>query len=431
MKTTYAEIGKITKSYRDEDGILHFEASKATGPDLDLDKQIVDADWAKGAMAEWFTTGGNLREQHSNIAAGKALTLESRADGEYISGIVVDPTSALKVETGVLTGISIGIKNARVIKDAKAPGGRIVGGQIIENSLVDRPALPSAKLVLAKAASDGSVEFVEEYTELETKTVEGDGEVVPVLEKEAPDLRDLLRDALNQRPAAADLEAVKALVTKADGMVHDPADIAAVRDGLVNLVIAELGELTRGENEMWDIADLLDSLSNLMCWWSNEAWGGETLSPSDFAAASGTPTPGLDGNVKTVAPDETPEPVTTEPDPAAPDADKAATTDPVDMQTLIKNAVAEVTESLTKAADAREASLREELDKVKALATPGGPARTRSPRQAVTVARLETLKAEQAEARRLASVISDPTLAAGYRERVKAIEAEINTLTNI
>lgn len=433
-RTTYAALGEITKSYRDDDGLLHFEVSKATGPDLDLDKQIVDPDWAKSAMERWFTTGGNLREQHSSIAAGKALTLESRGDGEYVSGVVVDPTSALKVETGVLTGLSIGIKGARVIKDAAAPNGRIVGGDIIEVSLVDRPANPTAKLALAKAAGDGTVEFVEEWSEdhegLE-KDAAGDDVVVDVLEKAdaAPDLRALLRDALTAHPGHGTVDEVKALLTKADDDTHDADQIAAVRDGLVDLIIAELRELQDGEDELWDISQLLCALNDLVAWWESEAWMGETASPAEQAdgtgdgdAASDDGGMGLDGNVKAV-----------DPDPAGDTADTEKTTSPEaapaaldagDISKMIADAVAQAVEPLQKAlGDAQE-----ELAKVQAMAVPGGPARTRSPRQSVTAARIEILKAEQAEAARLASVVKDQQLAAGYRERVRELEHELSAL---
>lgn len=180
-KIAYVGIGTIQKFNKNEDGTVSFEASKATDSTLDLDEQIVDPTWAAGAMETWFSTGGNLREQHSSIAAGKALELDHRADGEFVSGLVVDPVSALKVENGVLSGLSIGIKRPRVIKDATAPGGRIIGGKIVEVSLVDRPANPSCKLVLAKSAGNGEIEFVEELTETPEengdKTASGDTSV--------------------------------------------------------------------------------------------------------------------------------------------------------------------------------------------------------------------------------------------------------------
>lgn len=162
---TYVGIGTITKRSRRDDGTLDFEAARATSSDLDSDHQIADPEWAKTAMADWFKSGANLREMHRPIAAGRGLTLESRPDGEYVSGRVVDPGSVRKVENDVLTGLSIGIANPRIVKDATARNGRIVGGRIVEVSLVDRPANPTCKLALAKAAGDsGDAEFVEEYT---------------------------------------------------------------------------------------------------------------------------------------------------------------------------------------------------------------------------------------------------------------------------
>ena len=154
--TSYAEI---TKSEVQADGSL-MVYGKATDDSLDIDNQICDAVWLDKAMPEWFKTGGNIREQHSNIAAGVAKEYESKADGHYISAHVVDPVSVKKVEAGVLKGFSIGIKSPRVVRDQKAANGRIIDGQIVEVSLVDRPANPNAKLILAKSV-DGESSLVQ------------------------------------------------------------------------------------------------------------------------------------------------------------------------------------------------------------------------------------------------------------------------------
>lgn len=164
--TSYAAIVKQEKQL---DGTL-LVYGKATDDAIDSDNQICDSNWLSKAMPEWFKSGGNIREQHSNIAAGVAKELDSKSDGHYISALVVDPTSIKKVETGVLKGFSIGIRGARVQRDDKALGGRIIDGQIVEVSLVDRPANPNAKLMLAK--SDGTeVIQVEELIEQEETTV--------------------------------------------------------------------------------------------------------------------------------------------------------------------------------------------------------------------------------------------------------------------
>ena len=163
--TSYAEI---TKSEVQADGSL-MVYGKATDDSLDIDNQICDAVWLDKAMPEWFKTGGNIREQHSNIAAGVAKEYESKADGHYISAHVVDPVSVKKVEAGVLKGFSIGIKSPRVVRDQKAANGRIIDGQIVEVSLVDRPANPNAKLILAKSVDGESslvqVEEIVKYNE--------------------------------------------------------------------------------------------------------------------------------------------------------------------------------------------------------------------------------------------------------------------------
>lgn len=167
--TAYAAIIKQEKL---EDGTLLVHG-KATDDSVDIDQQICDATWLNKAMPEWFKTGGNIREQHSNIAAGVAKELDSTKDGHYITALVVDPISVKKVETGVLKGFSIGIRAPRVVRDEKAANGRIIDGQIVEVSLVDRPANPNAKLMLAKSDNGGDLEQVEELIETINESAKG------------------------------------------------------------------------------------------------------------------------------------------------------------------------------------------------------------------------------------------------------------------
>jgi hypothetical protein len=157
----------IEKSDRQPDGTL-MVYGKATDDSVDIDQQICDAAWLDRAMPAWFKTGGNIREQHSSIAAGVAKEYEAKADGHYIMAHVVDPVSVKKVDAGVLRGFSIGIKSPRVVRDTKAANGRIIDGQIVEVSLVDRPANPNCQLVLAKSVDgQSSLIQVEEYIDKE------------------------------------------------------------------------------------------------------------------------------------------------------------------------------------------------------------------------------------------------------------------------
>lgn len=148
---TYVGIGNLT--YKEaEDGSL-FVYGLATDPTLDLDQQICDPGWLKTAMPQWFKTGANVREQHSAIAAGVGIELNADGDKWMLKSEVVDPVTATKVRKGVLKGYSIGIKQAQVMKSDEAPNGVIVGGNIVEVSLVDRPANPSARIEIAKSVN--------------------------------------------------------------------------------------------------------------------------------------------------------------------------------------------------------------------------------------------------------------------------------------
>jgi hypothetical protein len=153
---TYVGISGLTYKSTDDGTLIVY--GKATGPDLDMDKQICDAEWLKTAMPAWFQTGANVREQHSSIVAGIGLELEANGDDWMLKSEVIDPVTKIKVEKKALSGYSIGIKNARVVKDANAPGGRIIDGDIVEVSLVDRPANPTATVQIAKMAG-GQIEL--------------------------------------------------------------------------------------------------------------------------------------------------------------------------------------------------------------------------------------------------------------------------------
>lgn len=157
-------FARIINKERQSDGTL-IVTGIATDDTLDVDKQICDPDWLARAMPEWFKYG-NIREQHSNIAAGVATKYEQDGTQHIVTAHVVDPSSVMKVESGVLKGFSIGIRDPRISHDKDAPGGRIVDGEIVEVSLVDRPANPSCMLELAKT-SGGVIQRVETLIEKE------------------------------------------------------------------------------------------------------------------------------------------------------------------------------------------------------------------------------------------------------------------------
>ena len=250
LTTSYFGIEKADKH---ADGTLTVYG-KATDDALDIDKQICDGDWLDRAMPHWFKSGGNIREQHSNIAAGVAKEYELKADGHYITALVVDPVSVKKVENGVLKGFSIGIKNPRVIQDSKAANGRIVDGQIVEVSLVDRPANPNCQLVLAKSASgEETIIQVEELVELLDKT-----------EQET--------DAMEKTITVSVPKSIVGDIVK-----FDKAQFEAARNALASLIAVEAEGIKEGHNELMSISHLLEAVAHLHAWYEGEEAEGEVM----------------------------------------------------------------------------------------------------------------------------------------------------------
>jgi len=263
--TSYAAIIKAEKQ---EDGSL-LVYGKATDDSIDMDSQICDATWLDSAMPAWFKSGGNIREQHSNIAAGVAKEYEAKNDGHYITALVVDPVSVKKVEAGVLKGFSIGIKAPRVVRDQKAANGRIIDGQIIEVSLVDRPANPNAKLIMAKS-------------------VEGESSLVQVEELHeysAPLPSDL---AKSSKPSRTNIvESIKAI--KPDSVKFNQTAFDNARSAVAQLIQVEAAELGSGEDETYSLGQLVEVANHLMAWYAGEQQEGETMPESiELSAAADT-----------------------------------------------------------------------------------------------------------------------------------------------
>lgn len=145
----------ITKIEDADDGAV-FVYGPATTDDLDLDDQVVDKEFAKSAMTEWFETFANVRQMHSTdlAPAGRGVELDDRGDsGQWIKAKVVEPGAIKLTKEGVYQAFSVGLTRTKVIRDAQAPNGRIIDGVICEVSLVDRPANPSCKFAVVKSAS--------------------------------------------------------------------------------------------------------------------------------------------------------------------------------------------------------------------------------------------------------------------------------------
>jgi hypothetical protein len=313
--TSYAAIIKADKQ---EDGSL-MVYGKATDDSIDMDNQICDATWLDSAMPQWFKTGGNIREQHSNIAAGVAKEYEAKTDGHYITAHVVDPVSVKKVEAGVLKGFSIGIKAPRVVRDTKAANGRIVDGQIIEVSLVDRPANPNAKLIMAKSVEGESslvqVEELHEYSaplpsEIAKRQVSAEerqrladrGAAMPDGSYPIANVADL-KNAIQAFGRAKNPTAVKKHIIRRaralnaldvlpddwnvgkalkalqpDNVKFDQDAFEKARRAVAQLIQVEAGEMGDGADETYSLGQLVEVANHLMAWYAGEQQEGETMS---------------------------------------------------------------------------------------------------------------------------------------------------------
>jgi hypothetical protein len=319
----------IEKADRNADGTMTVYG-KATDDSIDIDQQICDGEWLKRAMPAWFKSGGNIREQHSNIAAGVAKEYEAKADGHYIGVLVVDPVSVKKVDAGVLKGFSVGIKNPRVVRDSKAANGRIIDGQIVEVSLVDRPANPNCQLVLAKSV-DGAKDLVQVEEWIEKKEGEEDFTQVIKPRKGEPADKELYAEVIQaakakfdvypsayanawvvreykkrggkykteskkkglqsdsnstkERPMGSETIAVPESIF-GNLFKFDKGEYERAREALANLISIEAQGMKEGHNELSSISHLLEAVSHLHAWYEGEEAEGEIMEETEIEMAT-------------------------------------------------------------------------------------------------------------------------------------------------
>ena len=421
MIITHVYAGDIVKTDTTEDGDL-LVYGKATGPDLDLDEQRCDPDWLKSAMPGW-AQWANIREQHSAIAAGVGIETVQDGDDWYVKSLVVDAGSRAKVEKGVLKGYSIGIKNARVVKDAEAPNGRIVGGDIVEISLVDRPCNPTATMAIAKSADGGALAPVDVAGELVmdlSKAVIIDGGISDI----QAHAKKMLQDAERELSTPTfDRDAARALVAgilagerpqvqldKAAGGYDESADIAGALE-----VIRQIAELIRSEaqslgegrlEEVWDIGCLMDAVRSmsyfLMCEREQDDGTGEAAEGAEGAEDVTYVALAADGDTEEKT------------------ADGAETTKSATIEHEFDKTHSDLVKALA-ASKEREAALEADLAKAKAQPAAGGPAIMRvspAPQQAPKIA-----GPDAAYYRRMAETVEDPQARRGYLQLAKQAAA--------
>jgi len=321
--TAYASILKYDEN---DDGTLMVYGN-ATDDSLDLDQQICDPAWLEKAMPDWFTSGGNIREMHGPNAAGVAKEYENK-NGKHIIGVhVVDPLAVKKVKTQVYRGFSVGIKAPRVVRDNKAANGRIIDGSIIEVSLVDRPANPNAKLILAKSVDGEStlvqVEEMHEYkaplpsdiakkkeTDYASINEGGEGsepadkELYNRVKAEAKEKFDVYPSAVanawvvreyksrggkyqKKTEKGSKMETIKQITELAkslttDTVKFDQVAFDAARRAVAALIVAEASEMGEGADESYSLNQLVEVANHLIAWYQGEVQEGEAAPMSDI-----------------------------------------------------------------------------------------------------------------------------------------------------
>lgn len=435
MTSAFAQIIKQEKL---DDGTL-LVYGKATDDSVDIDQQICDAAWLEKAMPEWFKTGGNIREQHSNIAAGVAKELNSTNDGHYISALVVDPVSVKKVETGVLKGFSIGIRAPRVVRDNKAANGRIIDGQIVEVSLVDRPANPNAKLMLAKSDDGKELVQVEELIETIDETVKGEKmeheEEKAVSEK--PSKEEMLEQYAAAKKALDDITAMckeAGIEIEIDGENEEETEEKRAYGESAEEETEEGSKPTAAEEEVEEAeGKSADTGKCLECGCNAvgsshgattvQVTGGvpnnETANVSTATMVSPTETP-----KSTIIPPATIETVGTGDEHDVFEDDENSAINDKAIAAIIEKAVKSATESVTNEINSYKEEinkLQDELATAKNKAVAGGPKRTALKADVETYSEF-LVKAVEYRAK--ATNTSDKKLAQGYKELAQDFEAK-------
>ncbi len=137
----YAEITKLDHEKRLVFGYASTEA-------LDSQGEIVRKEAIEAALPDYMRFA-NIRVMHQPSAVGVAKEAEIDDKGLYLAARIVDDEAWRKVTEGVYKGFSIG---GRVTERDQAKKHVITGVELIEISLVDRPANPEAVIEIYKAA---------------------------------------------------------------------------------------------------------------------------------------------------------------------------------------------------------------------------------------------------------------------------------------
>lgn len=139
----FAPIAKI-------DETQHLVFGYASTEMLDSQGEIVRKEAIEAALPDYMRFA-NIREMHQPSAVGVARAAELDDKGLHLAAKIVDDEAWQKIVEGVYKGFSIGGRVTARDPDAKHV---ITGVDLLEISLVDRPANPEAVIELFKRDDD-------------------------------------------------------------------------------------------------------------------------------------------------------------------------------------------------------------------------------------------------------------------------------------
>lgn len=181
----------LTKVEKTSDGGCIISGYAST-PALDLDGEIVALDAVKKALPGYWQWR-NIREMHTSSAVGVAKEADIDERGLFLTSKIVDKDAVKKCLEGVYKGYSIGGK-----KLAKS-GNTITEIELVEISVVDRPANPECSFEVKKSASKSAGAYL---TKLGKPRVDPDQQVTLALAKGVSALakksKKTKKDALGQ-----------------------------------------------------------------------------------------------------------------------------------------------------------------------------------------------------------------------------------------
>ncbi len=258
-------FGEITKNEKQDDGTIKVWGWASSG-NVDSDGETITAQAMKNAVVDYMKFGA-VREMHGNIAAGTAIEIDVKDDGKtWFGAHIVDPIAVKKVLTGVYKGFSIG---GRILKRDELNKSIIHAINLLEISLVDRPANPEALFELFKADTienkneDSNMEIENKEVEIEkadTVIVEPIVETVEVIEEIKDEVKTIEKSFNNVAWLSRILEDLHYLEECAEDEANwkneDMTLITELENTIKNLgavLVAmtnkEVEELTEKENE--------------------------------------------------------------------------------------------------------------------------------------------------------------------------------------